>query len=384
MFNSLSLSAPALVRLNSLEVRIQFGQAIEFAGSVESDQPLRAITLTLTPEGQASASLPIELGADNRFTVRFDLTRTPLKPFSRLSYTFTFLLESGVAETTQPFNLEYRDNRYNWQTLSASDLQVYWYNGDPAFGQAILNTAVEGRARVSELLPQQALPPVKLVVYASAGDLQNALTLSRLPYIAGHASPESGTVFVSIPPGPEAQVEMRRQIPHELMHIQLYQALGSAYPTAPDWLLEGTATSAELAPNADHTKALESASAANTLLPMVSLCAQFPEDAPAAFLAYAQSGSFVQYLITTRGKDSLAILIAAYRNGLGCEEAVYQTYGSELSRLDLEWRRAVLGYDPLTAGLNNLLPYALLAGAALLPGLLTLLLRPARPKETVE
>ncbi len=371
---SISQSQPGLVRLTSLTVTTRFGEYLEFSGRIESDQPVDSLTLTLIPEKGSPANLNTVIGPDGGFSLRYDLIKMPLTPFTRLTYTITFQFASGGSETTQPFSLEYRDTRFNWQTLNGNDVQAYWYDGDLTFGQAVVNTTLEGRRRNLETFPSASLPPLKIVVYASASDLQSGLAISKIQNIAGHTSPESATIFVSIPPGPDAQLEMRRQLPHEIMHILLYQMLGSAYTNTPQWLLEGIATSAELNPNPDFERVLISASQANTLLPMESLCAQFPEDAPAAYLAYAQSGSFVQYLMSTRGKDSLQILLAAYRNGIGCEDAVYQTYGSDLGRLDLEWRRAVLGYEPLTAALNTLLPYIILTASVLLPGLILILL----------
>jgi hypothetical protein len=61
----------------------------------------------------------------------------------------------------------------------------------------------------------------------------------------------------------------------------------------------------ELYPNPDYARALEIAGVNNTLIPFGDLCASFPADSGSAYLAYAQSQSFVTYIRDSFGVSGL-------------------------------------------------------------------------------
>jgi hypothetical protein len=169
-------------------------------------------------------------------------------------------------------------------------------------------------------------------------------------------------ILISIAPGPGENLEMERQIPHEMMHLAQYEFIGNAFEKQPYWLVEGTASVAELYPNPEYRRALEKAVETRKLLPMANLCAAFPQDASGAFLAYAQSASFVRFLHEKFGASGLQDLFLRYQDGLGCEEAVSAAYGLTLSQLEYRWQQEVLAVNPEGLVARNLLPYFALAG----------------------
>ncbi len=257
------------------------------------------------------------------------------------------------------FYFDYVDDRYPWQSLEGDNLRVHWYAGDMAFGQSALDAARAGLQSIAALLPVSTDNPVDVYIYASAADVQDALGQGGYTWAAGHASPDLGTVLVSITPGEAQSIEMERQIPHELAHVMLYRVLGESYNNLPNWLVEGLATMSEQYPNSDYTQVLTVAVENDALLDISSLCGPFPVDASGAILAYAESASFTRYLHDTYGASGLQSLMNTYADGVACDQGAQRALGLPLEQLDRHWRQAALGEDIGDVALQNLLPYAI-------------------------
>ena len=131
------------------------------------------------------------------------------------------------------------------------------------------------------------------------------------------------------------------------------------------WLLEGIASMLELYPNPEYARALDIASRNNSLLAFDDLCESFPADAGNAFLAYAQSQSFVTYIRNTYGTSGLTRLMNAYSDGFNCELGATNALGTPLSQLDARWRESVLGQNITGVAARNLLPFVLLMALVL-------------------
>jgi hypothetical protein len=163
-----------------------------------------------------------------------------------------------------------------------------------------------------------------------------------------------------IEPGASQSIIMEQRIPHELMHIMLYRRVGAGYGNIPAWLREGAATLAEVNPNPDYDRALAASAADNSLIAISNLCASFPTDARQAFLAYAQSRSFVSHLRDVYGAEKLIHLALSYADGQDCERGVEGVYGISLPKLESDWRASRLGQNPIGFALAGMTPYLVL------------------------
>jgi hypothetical protein len=272
----------------------------------------------------------------------------------------------------------------NWQTLESGMLKVHWYEGDEKFGQEALETAQIGLESVGRFVPVDLEHPVEIFMYASADDLHSALVPNKEGWIAGHADPALGVIRVLIEPGPQQGIAMQQRIPHELMHVMLYRRVGAGYPNLPGWLREGMATLAEMEPNADYDRLLEEAVRSNALIPLKDLCVSFPADPAQAFLAYAESRSFTNYLHETYGSTGLLNLANSYADGMDCESGTNHAFGNSLSHLESKWRSAVLGQDTFFTTVQNASPYLVLLCLVLaipLLGIAGTLRKKGRPNE---
>ncbi|MBN1146954.1 MAG: hypothetical protein JXA78_06850 [Anaerolineales bacterium] len=348
-----------------------FGDQITFQARFLSEIPAQTamISFQATNDPHTNVGLAsVEMLEQGVYEVTYvhKLADYSLQAFSYVTYHFEVTLEGGEIVKSLPMEFYYEDNRFAWQERQEGPFRVHWYEGDIQFAQLVLDTAQGGLMRIQNLLPSLPAPVLlDIYVYDNASALQDTLHPSSGNWVAGHADPALGVVVVSLPSGMEQRLLTEQRIPHELMHIMLYQATSLGYANLPAWLNEGLASMAELYPNSDYNILLDDAVQRDGLLPMNSLCNTFPRDAAGALLSYAQSYSFTNYLRDTYGTTGLQRLITNYANGLDCENGAQAALDRSLSQLEREWRRDELAENVVLSALNNLLPWFVLLFAAL-------------------
>jgi hypothetical protein len=339
-----------------------FGKQITFIGVLPPGSKVDSATLYFLAEGE----LKTRSGAaavDNAGQVRYvaSLVEDPIRVFSTVAYWFEVVLKDGQVLKSERGSLYYEDNRFDWHQRASADFRVHWYEGDEKFAQGLLDVAELGLENIQKYLPPLKLKnPVEIYAYASAQEMRASLQTLGNNWVGAHADPQLGVMVVSLPRGPEQRLEMERQIPHELMHLLLYQWLGVGYGNLPAWLNEGLASVAELYPNPDYLTLLDKANDGDQLLPIASLCQTFPRDASGAFLAYAQATSFTRYLYQQYGSTGLEKLARAYADGLSCERGVQTALGSTLSQLERGWRGEAFREEALLKVLSKLSPWLVL------------------------
>ncbi len=287
-----SVQAQASVELKNLDVEYTYGEKITFSATLTSNTPILTAYLLFQVEGDLNTHTePLKITENGKATYVHFIQNGLIRPFARVFYWYHLIFTNNTTFDSNHYSFSYDDNRFPWQMLSNSAVNLHWVAGDLSFGQAAFDAANAGIQAIQTIIPTRAGDPIAIYIYASAADLQNTLNLGGYTWVGGHASPDIGVVVVSIAPGDTQAIEMERQIPHELAHILLYRLTGSAYANVPSWLLEGIASVAERFPNANYAQALSLAAANQALLPISSLCGPFPPDASGATLAYAESDS---------------------------------------------------------------------------------------------
>jgi hypothetical protein len=344
------------------EVRVEYN----FWARIQSPFPIQNAAVTFRVSDGIAQTQPLTVNADGTVGYRYDASLNALPPFSQIDFWFDVTLTDRTVTTSGIYNFRYTDNRFPWQDREEGALRIHWYNGDQEFSQEVLDTARRGLNSARDLISIDAYGPMDIYVYANSKDLQGALILGGQAWVAGHASPELGVVMISITPGAGQGIALERQVPHELTHVLLYKNLGPNYNRLPAWLTEGLATMAELYPNPDLDAVLAQAVETNSLLPLADLCASFPPDTGLAFLAYAQSESFVRFLLDNHGMTGLSALTSAYADGLDCEQGARQALEQPLSQLEVRWRESALGENRSGVVATNLFPYLLLLGLVLI------------------
>jgi hypothetical protein len=347
-------------------VAVSFGQTITFSAKIKASIPIKQVSLLFRGVNESVTRVEtVQLAEDGSMSFTYDASQNVFPPFGSIVFWFQATLADDQTYTSAPITFPYNDNRFPWRDTTRSSVTVHWYAGDDAFGAAALDAADAGMLAMSEFIPISLTEPVNIYIYSNISDLQNTLLLGGEEWVGGHASPELGVVLVAIAPGASQSIEMETDIPHELAHVMLYRSLGNKYDNQPAWLLEGIASMMELYPNPDYARALDIASQNDSLLAFDDLCVSFPTDAGNAYLAYAQSQSFVSYIRETYGTSGLGRLTNSYGDGFPCELGATKALGTPLSQLDSRWRESVLGQNTAGVAARNLSPFILLMLLAL-------------------
>jgi len=283
-----------------------------------------------------------------------------LPPFSPVTFWWELTDAAGRKTTTPPASRDYLDNRFPWKEAAEGSLHVWSYAGDAAYARSALDVARSALPRVNQELQTQLPPRVDIYLYTALDELQSALLLAGRDWQGGQARPDLGVVLAAIAPGQGALAQMKRDIPHELTHLLVFQATGVGYARVPRWLDEGLASVNEELAQPEYQLALEAADRAGQLIPLETLCAPFSPDAGLAQLAYAQSQSVVQF-IRNNYPDGIRKLLGAYIGGATCGGGVEQALGTTLSALEFRWRASLGPQGVWLTLVNSVGAWALLA-----------------------
>ena len=324
-----------------------FAQQVTFTLHAISDAEITAVYLFFQATGDErveSVMVTMEPGLELSADYVHEARRSPLPPFATITFWWQIEDAAGKRLTTEPQRFQYTDNRFWWEQLSADGLTVHWIegHGDPIFGQAALDIA---RTSIEEINAELRAPipeSMDIYVYDAQHNLDAAMVLTGRAWVSGQAHPELGVVVVAIPYEEGYTSRMMRYIPHEITHLLVYQAVTPAgYRYVPEWLDEGLATANEQLPTPEYAVVIEEAHAQEQLLVMEALCVPFSPDSHTAFLAYAQSGSVVQFIREQYGAQGVRALLAVYADGAGCAQGVQEALHISLSGLETAWRASL-------------------------------------------
>jgi hypothetical protein len=342
----LSISIPASAQSDSLRTSATytFGQSIRLSAVVNPDLTMirAAVFLRSGISGSTVVRLAaIDSGDPSTATLQVNPVEIGLGAFETLVYWWQIDLASSLGLRSPELELVYLDDRFSWDVLETERVTLLSHDRTIDQSQEALQVgqdALEAIAQAYTLFPSR---DIKIVLYNNAREMQAGLDLAGPTWIGGNSRPDAGIMLLSAAPGPEGLIDLERYIPHELVHLLLDQRSDSGTTWIPAWLAEGMATLVEKTPLVAQRQSLEDAIQQGDLIPIIDLCASFPVAEDQAQLAYAESASFVRYLLDVYGQGGLNTLLDAYREGTTCDGAVLRVYQRSLSQLDSEWQRSV-------------------------------------------
>jgi hypothetical protein len=344
------VAAQEPIRVLDQSVETAFRDYITFNIDLESDSPITEARLLYRVAGQfatARGDAEIEPGTQVQTSFTIDQNRDYLPPGTELEYWWTITDEAGNELKTEPQPLLYLDDRHDWQTLSNDRLTLYWYRGDRAFGEALFDQANKTLDQIEAEAGVMVEIPVKIFIYGSFSDLREAIAVGAQEWTGGQAFTDQGVVVIGV--SPSDLTYGLAATPHELTHLVIHQATDNPYGDIPRWLDEGLAVymSGEMDAGWRGYRAEVTGSAqANKLMTLQTLSSSFPADSDQAGLAYAQSGSVVEFIIQHYGEDAMAGLLDIFSEGALYDEALEQALGVDTWELDNAWRETI-GAQPL-------------------------------------
>ncbi|MEN8241045.1 MAG: peptidase MA family metallohydrolase [Chloroflexota bacterium] len=364
-------SAQAEVNFGEVSASHIFSEQLSFQAEITTNQPITNLELVFQPQGRSSIVLPVSVSDGNHLTVVYQINQQDsFAPFIEISYWFIAHMENGGQVESGIYTYQYSDNRYTWQTLdSPENYRVFWVEGDPAFGQAVLDAVDSSYDRFEQYLSLPIPDSLDIFVYPSSNAMQTALETSGINWASGHADPALGHVFTVISGEYDERFETESTIPHEVTHIRLYLRLGENYANLPAWLNEGISLLSERIQSTDWSQVVR-AQQDHRLFAFSQLCNAFPRTGSEAAVAYAQSESLVRYIFQEYGKIGLESLIEAYNQGYACEQGVQVSLGISLTALETNWHKAHFNQAPPTVESEGLIGLAIIAVVVSLPALL--------------
>jgi hypothetical protein len=344
----------AVAAQDAIEVRqqthaISFGQIITFSLQATAPAPFERATLVVHLEGRTQPIIEeadISPVTDLSIAHHLDVEAHQIPPFAAITYHWELEDQLGNRLVTDEEHFRYEDTSlaWEWQTEQRDYLTVHYDGHDLTAALAALDVAEDAITRAERLLGVVPPDEVHIYIYPEPTQLTSSLRVHNLSiqdWVAAYALPPQSVVLVSASAGPELQVELGRDLPHELTHLLIYNGASPNAASVPGWFNEGLAIMASAEPDPRLGAALDEATLADRLLPLESLCVNTFAALPAsdAALAYAQSESLMRYIHNLYGTAGVRNLMAAYADGAACDAGVQRALGLSFDALESDWKR---------------------------------------------
>lgn len=347
-FSSIGLAQGEITVISS-SVVAQFPQAITFNLEAEAVTEITDIDLEYRVERLSLVPVSCRVDADFNPGQRVSASWTwnmleagGLPPGTVVEYRWLIDNAAGHRMETPPTTVTFDDLRYSWDSLTSDQVTLFWYQGDQAFAQQLIDAADGALGRLASDIGVSLEQPIALYIYASQQDLLGALVYPQ-EWTGGIAFPDYGTIAIGISP---SKLEWgKRAIAHELGHLVVHQAVFGPYVDLPTWLGEGLAMDAEGELRSDLRQRLDAAIAGDRLFSVRSIASSFPAAAAEAELCYAESYSVVQFLLDSYGSDNMLELLEVFKEGSTYDDALLAVYGFDMDGLNSLWRES-LGLGP--------------------------------------
>ena len=319
--------------------------SIAFSAALASETPIETMDIEFGREtvfscasaSYTSARTDIEPGRSVEAEWTWDMRRTgSIPPGSTVWWRWRTVDAAGREHRSERRELEYEDDRFEWQSHAAGNITYYWYAGGDDFGRRLADAV---NANLGNLqLGRELVKPIKAFVYESADDVQGAILFTQ-QWAGGLAFGADNVLLITVDPA--AFALHLPGVTHELAHLLVAEVTFNCFGDLPTWLDEGLAVYAEgILPNAQR-RALNDAVAQDALISLRSLNSSFPAAHSGATLSYAESYSLVAYLLDAYGWGKMQDLLAVYAEGAAYEDAIYRVYRFGLDALESGWRASL-------------------------------------------
>lgn len=342
-----SLAVPEPIRVLARGHENRFPNSLRFTLSAESDAPITRATVYYRVGDEAITSFaPARVKPGRRIEAEHvvDLRRFYEPPGVEIRYRWRLEDEVGRAHSTDWQSFVLDDPRFQWQTTRVENVELKWYRGGDAFGEALREPARRVLERLRADAGVEIGRTLKVYVYGSEADFRSASGPGTHEWAGGSAFTRDGVVLILAPPN--ALEYARRTVAHELTHVVVYQSTRNPYGGLPTWLEEGLAMRSEGDLQPSFRRALDAAIKEDRLISVWALSSSFPTDADQAELSYAQSYSLVEFVVERYGQAGMSRLLAEFREGATFDDALRAALGVDTYGLDDQWR-ASLGLRPL-------------------------------------
>jgi hypothetical protein len=260
-----------------------------------------------------------------------------VNPKAQIVYAWEMTDDAGQQLSTAEQTVTYEDSRFGWQSKTDGLITVWYYTGNANSINSIQAAALESVNNISDLLRTQIDFPIKVIVYSTARDLQQALTPGSSQFTAGQVS-SADTALTSLDQlGVASGLDTVR---HEVAHLVTEKGAREFIAGVPAWLNEGISVYSQKNFDDGWKQTLDQAIKQNRVLSISSLRESARDANATVNLFYGEAGSLVTFLISTNGKQKFAEFFNDQKN-MTLDDALKATYGFDQNGLENAWRKSV-------------------------------------------
>lgn len=245
-------------------------------------------------------------------------------------------LMSGAFAQSDTTSVSWFDDRWQWRTITSSQITLRYVDIELAFAQSILDSAQSTVTDLEGRFALQRSASITIWIYSDAEAFRGSQQPNSREAVAGASYPGFQVITAIIPNGDEREVG--RVIPHEISHQILYQATRNPFSLPPLWFDEGLATHYQVGGTDGFLEMVTRAHTDGDLFGLEALDVSFPYASEKATLAYAASWSAIAYIREVHGDDAIAAMITAFASGAPYPVAIEQALGMTRDELDRAWR----------------------------------------------
>lgn len=334
---AVALPAPAAAfdGFGETSAEADFGDEITFEVELEGGAPDELELLLRFGDDDVTFVQPVE-PEGSRASFTWDVAEDYIAPNTPIHHRWRATTDDRD-RLSREATILYDDDRpeLDWEIAESDEARVHWYSGEEALAERFAEITSNAVERAESLFGAELADSVDIFAYASEDDFFGALDLGPREWVGGQASSEIRTIYIRLDAGGESYMEPL--LIHEVTHIVFDDATDNPYHGPARWLDEGLAVWAETQEAADERAIVEAAAQDGELMAFDAIAEQFPIEDARARLAYAQSASLVDTIITTHGADSIARLTAAYREGATDAAAIEAATGVPLDEIISDW-----------------------------------------------
>ncbi len=264
--------------------------------------------------------------------------RGTILPGAEIEYQFEVRSSDGTAHTSTS-TVTYIDPNLPWQTQSEGLVDIWWHAGGDSLAIDAVRGIRRGLAALEEDFGLELQRRTRLVFYADGDRMRADMGGGTRPWVGGVAAARFNLIVLYASEFEWGRTTLPSTIAHELTHIAIEHAIGEPPRNVPSWLHEGVATVVESAVGErfSYQDIVDTAFEADRLISLRGLTGSFPVRSGGALLAYAQSNSFVRFIIDRWGESTITEILGAYREGASQDRALRQAIGLNLNALEAEW-----------------------------------------------
>ncbi|MGI8657852.1 MAG: peptidase MA family metallohydrolase [Candidatus Limnocylindria bacterium] len=314
---------------STYDVEIRF--EVELLGGV----PDRLELLTRTPGSEVAVVAPVEPGRDSA-TFVWNTAVSYVTPNTPVTYWWRATTDGDVVLSPEA-TIRYEDDRegLDWQRAQLGEATVHWYGNAEAQARRFGELTADGVSQAEDLLGTQLAGPVDVFVYATREDFFGALGPGAREWTGAAAYSELRTIFMWLGAGSASYLEVAML--HEVTHIVFFDATDNPFHEPARWLNEGIATWSESGDAGEQGGIVSFEAGGGGLFSFEAISEQFPIGDRGGQLSYAQGTTMVDMIIDRYGREAIARVAAALRDGATDAEALEAGTGVPADQLHADF-----------------------------------------------